>query len=76
MKTTHPSNKLDFKLIGPYTILKEIGLLAYILDLPPSVKIYPVFYISLLEPTENWNQAIPGHIQPPPPLVIIDNEEE
>jgi hypothetical protein len=76
VKTTRPSNKLDFKLIGLYTILEKIGLQAYKLDLPPSVKIHPVFHISLLKPTENRNQPIPGHIQPPPPPVIMDNEEE
>jgi hypothetical protein len=76
VRTTCPSNKLDFKLIRTYTILEKIGLRAYKLDLPPSVKIYPVFHLSLLEPTENRNQPIPGHIQPPPPPVIMDNEEE
>jgi hypothetical protein len=76
IKITCPSNKLDFKLIGPYSILKNIGSKAYKLDLPPSVKIYPVFHILLLEPTTNQNTPIPGHLQPPPPPVIINNEEE
>jgi hypothetical protein len=60
----------------PYTILERVGSRAYILDLPPSVKLHPVFYISLLEPAEPDSKPIPCHIQPPPPPVIIDNEEE
>jgi hypothetical protein len=69
---TRPSNKLDYKLISPYTILEQIGSKAYKLDLPSSVRIHPVFHISLLEPAQPRNEPIPGHIQPPPPLIIID----
>jgi hypothetical protein len=76
VKTTRPSGKLDYKLIGPYTILEKVGSRAYNLDLPPSIQLHPVFHISLLEPAEPDSEPIPGHIQPPPPPVIIDNEEE
>jgi hypothetical protein len=76
VKTTRPSGKLDYKLIGPYTILEKVGSRAYKLDLPPSIQLHPVFHISLLKPAEPNSEPIPGHIQPPPPPVIIDNEEE
>jgi hypothetical protein len=76
VKTIHPSNKLDYRLISPYTILEQIGSRAYKLDLPSSIRIYPVFHISLLEQAQPRNEPILGHIQPPPPLIIIDDEEE
>jgi hypothetical protein len=76
VKTTRPSGKLDYKLIGPHTILERVGSRAYKLDLPPSIQLHPVFHISLLEPAEPDSEPIPGHIEPPPPPVIIDNEEE
>jgi hypothetical protein len=76
VKTTRPSSKLDYKLIGPYTILERVGSRAYKLDLPPSVKIHSVFHISLLELAQPRNEPIPGHLQPPPPPIIIDDEEE
>jgi hypothetical protein len=76
VKTTRPSGKLDYKLIGPYTILEKVGSRAYTLDLPPSIQLHPVFHISLLEPAEPDSEPIPGHIQPPPLPVIIDNKDE
>ena len=38
------------------------------------MKIYPVFYVSLLEPATT--DPLPGQIQSPPPPVIIDDEPE
>jgi hypothetical protein len=76
VKTTRLSSKLDYKLIGPYTILERVGSRAYKLDLPPSINIHPVFHISLLEPAQARNEPIPGHLQPPPPPVVINDEEE
>jgi transposase InsO family protein len=76
VKTTRPSGKLDYKSIGPYTVLERVGSRAYKLDLPPSIQLHQVFHISLLEPAEPDSEPIPGHIQPPPLPVIIDNEEE
>jgi hypothetical protein len=76
VKSTQPSGKLDYKLIGPYTILEKVSSRAYKLGLPPSIKLHPVFHILLLEPAEPHSERLLGHIQPPPPLVIIDDEEE
>jgi hypothetical protein len=76
VKTTRPSNKLDYKLLGPYTILARVGSRAYKLDLPSNIQIHPVFHISLLEPSQPTSTTIPWHIQPPPLPIILDDEEE
>jgi len=43
--------------------------------LMPTVRIHPVFHISLLEPTAS-TEPIPGYLQPPPPLVVIQEKQE
>ena len=54
IKTTRPSSKLDYKKLGPFTIIAKIGKVAYQLKLPDSMGIHNVFHISLLEPvTQN-----------------------
>jgi len=75
IRTTRPSNKLDHKQIGLYTILEKVGSRAYKLHLLATVKIHPVFHISLLEPTAS-TEPIPGHHQPPPPPVVIQEQQE
>ena len=45
---------MDARYLGPFTVTKKIGKLAYRLDLPPSMaRIHPVFNIALLEP---WHE--------------------
>jgi hypothetical protein len=52
--TSRPSKKMDVRYLGPFTVTKKIGKLAYRLDLPPSMaRIHPVFNIALLEP---WHE--------------------
>jgi len=75
IRTTQPSNKLDHKQIGPYTILEKVDSHAYKLDLPATVKIYPVFHIGLLEPTAS-TEPIPRHHQVPPPPIIIQEQQK
>ena len=71
--TKRPTRKLDHKRLGPFEVLKVIENLAYELILPPTMKIHPVFYVSLFKNAAT--DPLPGqHIAPPPP-VIVDGEE-
>jgi Chromo (CHRromatin Organisation MOdifier) domain len=49
IRTTRPSDKLDYLRIGPFRISEVKGLVIFKLDLPKKLRIYPIFYISLLE---------------------------
>jgi hypothetical protein len=74
VKTARPSDKLDHKRLGPFPITAKIGKAAFRLQLPPSMKIHPVFHVALLEPFRP--NDIPGRVQDPPPPVIVDDHEE
>jgi hypothetical protein len=50
IQTKQPNIKLDYKKLGLFKIKKITGLVNYELILPKTMNIYPVFYISLLEP--------------------------
>ena len=57
IKIIRPSNKLDHTKLRPFRIKKVKGDINYELDLPKKMRIYPVFYISLLKPA-NTNTSI------------------
>jgi transposase InsO family protein len=74
LKTRRPSKKLDWKNAGPFLVTKVVSPYAYKLELPPDIRIHPVFHTSLLRPSPS--DPLPGQIQPPPPTIVIDGEEE
>ena len=74
VKTTRPSDKLDYKRLGPFIITDKVGKAAFRLQLPPSMKIHPVFHVGLLE--RFHPNDIPGRVQDPSPPVTIDNHDE
>jgi hypothetical protein len=76
IKTNRPSQKLDVKRLGPFKILEIVGesKVAFKLELPPQMRIHPVFHASLLEPYKA--NTLPGRMQPPPPPILVENELE
>ena len=49
IKTKRLSDKLDYKKLGPFRIIRIIKGVNYKLALPKTISIHLVFYISLLE---------------------------
>ena len=69
VKIVRPSDKLDHRKLNPFKIVRNIKNVSFELQLPPTMKIHPVFYISLLEPA---NPNIP---QGPAPEIHPDSQE-
>ena len=64
IRTKRPSDKLDFKKLGPYKILEQVGPVNYRLELPVKSKLHPVFHVSLLEPAKGTYIPDAMEIQP------------
>ena len=78
IRTTHPTKKLNYKWLSPYTINRVISHNAYQLTLPASFgQVHPVFSVTLLcpyddDPITECQECHP----PPPPPVVCDGIEE
>lgn len=72
--TKRPSSKLDYTKLGPFEVIDKVGTRAFRLKLPETMKIHPVFHVSLLEPFVE--STIPGRILAPPPVIEVDGVEE
>ncbi|QRW25741.1 Retrotransposable element Tf2 protein [Rhizoctonia solani] len=70
ISTDRPSIKLSHKKLGPYLVVKKIGLHAYKLQLPHTMRIHPVFHINLLTKFH----PNPHRRNPPQPAPIITEE--
>lgn len=65
------SKKLSPRYIGPYEIEKIINPTAIKLKLPDSLKVHPVFHVSLLKPFSSSPLSPPA--EPPPPPQLVDD---
>lgn len=74
IKTDRPTAKLDYKYIGLYVIDKKISNVAFRLKLLHTMKVHPVFHVSLLKPYKQ--DIIPGRKTSEPPAVITPQGEE
>ena len=70
--------KLTSKFIGPFKIIERVGKVAYKLELPQHMKIFPVFHVNLLRTHKDSVELFPSrsveYCRPPP--IIEDAEEE
>lgn len=74
IQTTHNSQKLDWKKLGPFPVNEVISPYVYRIDLSKSMKIHPVFHVLLMNPATN--DPVPEQIQPLPAPAIVEQEEE
>jgi hypothetical protein len=68
------SKKLTAKYVGPFAVERVISPVAYRLRLPKTLKIHPVFHVSLLQPWHvDPDMPHPPVLSRPPP---VDEEED
>jgi transposase InsO family protein len=72
-RTHRPSHKLDHQMAGPFQIVEQIGH-SFRLELPPSIKVHPVFHASKLRKASE--DPLPGQHNPAPPPIEVDGELE
>ena len=63
----------DNKILGPFKVIEKRGSL-YKLDLPNTIKVYPVFPVVLL--FKDPDNALSGRVNEPPLPINIEGELE
>ena len=72
------SKKFSPRFIGPYTILKQIGQVSFLLDMKnTNWNMHPVFHVDRLIPYhKNDHEIFPNRSQEPPPPIQIEDHAE
>ena len=73
IKVHQASQKLGPRQLGPFTVVQVRDNDDYELDLPPVLKIHPVFHVNRLSP---YKETEENGKPPPPEPVEVDGEEE
>ena len=72
-----PTKKLQPRYIGPYEVIQVISPVAYKLKLPETLRIHPVFHVSLLKSYQDNPQEFEGRtVLPPAPIITSEGQEE
>ena len=71
--TERPSVKLDWKRRGPYKVIGLVGH-SFKLDLPPSIKVHPVFHADKLR--RYTRDPLPGQDPPRPDAIEVEGSLE
>jgi len=70
------SRKFNSRWIGPYPIRRAVSPVAYELLLPRTLRVHPVFHVSLLKAYREDPDINPSPPSPPDPLVNQEGEDE
>jgi hypothetical protein len=69
-----PTRKLTSRYLGPYIVSAVISTTAYKLELPSTLKIHPVFHVSMIKPYKESDEFL--RATPPAPITLSDNSEK
>lgn len=72
LRTDGPASKFNPRWCGPFTITERIGKVAYRLELPSTMRVHPVFHISLLKPYQAPEDVDDRPAPRPPPIIGDD----
>jgi hypothetical protein len=76
-QAARPSKKLQPRFLGPYTITHIVSPVAYKLELPDTLRVHPVFHVSVLRPymSPTSYPDRPAPVPPPLPVSVDDHVE-